>query len=143
MDSPIIVLALAMCISVFLLGFALRVYERPFSDDNRSENQDFGYIWNSLWLIMLAMTTVGYGDFAPRTHIGRAITTLACLWGVFIISLIVVSLTNTTAFTKSQARAHSILTKIVYKEKQKILAAIAIQNFFKYIRNPKHRQVLE
>jgi potassium intermediate/small conductance calcium-activated channel subfamily N protein 2 len=41
------------------------------------------------------MTTVGYGDFYPRTLIGRIIDTLLVVWGVFIVSLMVVLLTNT------------------------------------------------
>lgn len=41
------------------------------------------------------MTTVGYGDFFPRTLVGRIIDTLLVVWGVFIVSSMVVLLTNT------------------------------------------------
>jgi hypothetical protein len=47
------------------------------------------------------MTTVGYGDFFPKTHMGRVIGTIIAIWGVFLVSLFVVSLTNLLNFEKS------------------------------------------
>jgi hypothetical protein len=41
------------------------------------------------------MTTLGYGDFYPRTLIGRIIDVGLIVWGIFIVSLMVVVLTNT------------------------------------------------
>jgi hypothetical protein len=41
------------------------------------------------------MTTVGYGDYFPRTIFGRVIDVVLVVWGTFIVSLMVVVLTNT------------------------------------------------
>lgn len=41
------------------------------------------------------MTTVGYGDLYPKTPFGRAIDVVLVIWGTFIVSLMVVVLTNT------------------------------------------------
>ena len=40
------------------------------------------------------MTTVGYGDFFPRTLIGRIIDVFLVIWGIFVVSLMVLVLTN-------------------------------------------------
>ena len=53
------------------------------------------------------MTTIGYGDYYPTTHAGRLTCIIACIWGVFIVSLCVVALTNTTLFTNKE--------KLLYK----------------------------
>jgi hypothetical protein len=40
------------------------------------------------------MTTVGYGDYYPVTYPGRIIIFLVAIWGVFLMSLLVVALNN-------------------------------------------------
>ena len=60
--------------------------------------------FSGLWCILNTMTSVGYGDLAPATSFGRLISVLAGLWGVFLFSLMVVSLSNSTEFTKNQAK---------------------------------------
>jgi len=56
---------------------------------------NFNFIENSIWLIIITMTTVGYGDFYPRTFFGRLLDIFIAVWGIFIISMMVVVLTNT------------------------------------------------
>jgi len=69
-----------------------------------------------MWLIVLTMTTVGYGDFFPRTHMGRFVVVLACFWGIFLVSMMVVTLTISSEFTKGEARAYDILFRLNAKE---------------------------
>lgn len=51
------------------------------------------------------MTTVGFGDYYPSTHLGRCIGVLACFWGTFLVSLMVVSLTISSEFTPQEHKA--------------------------------------
>ena len=53
-----------------------------------------------MWCIVITMTTVGFGDFYPSTHLGRMIGVMAALWGTFLVSLMVVALTNMAEFDK-------------------------------------------
>jgi len=52
-------------------------------------------------LTIITMTTVGYGDFFPRTSFGRIIDAVLVIWGTFIVSLMVVVLTNTLNMDQS------------------------------------------
>jgi voltage-gated potassium channel len=45
-----------------------------------------------MWLVVLTMTTVGYGDIVPVTDLGRLITIMACFLGTFIVSLSTVTI---------------------------------------------------
>lgn len=56
---------------------------------------------NAIWLTIISMTTVGYGDFYPRTLIGRLIDVVLVIWGTFIVSIMVVALTNTLNMDQS------------------------------------------
>jgi len=50
------------------------------------------------------MTTVGYGDFYARTHFGRIISFLCCIWGVFVVSLMVVTLNNVLSMSSAEEK---------------------------------------
>lgn len=52
-----------------------------------------------MWCVIITMTTVGYGDFVAKTYLGRIISIMACIWGNFLISLMVISLTVSSEFT--------------------------------------------
>ena len=91
--KPYHILTLGLVLSTFVLGLALRVFERASIAD-----ENFNYIWNAFWVVILTMTTIGYGDIYPTTHLGRVTCIIACIWGVFILSLFVVALTSTTDF---------------------------------------------
>lgn len=69
------------------------------------------------------MATVGYGDYFPISNCGRIIGILACLWGVFIVSIFVVTLNNLLEFSKQEGKSYEILCKLAYKD---ILRAKAV-----------------
>lgn len=48
-----------------------------------------------MWNIIITMTTVGYGDYFPITDLGRFIIFIVSIWGVTIVSIMVVTLITT------------------------------------------------
>lgn len=109
-ENPIILIATLMSVSTLVLSLALQTYEKNFHSLNSS--LDYSYLWNSMWLVMLTMTTVGYGEFYPKTHIGRLILVFATVWGIFIVSLMILSLTNFSLLTPPQTRSYSFIKKV-------------------------------
>ena len=57
-------------------------------------SMDFSYLINCIWNVIITMTTVGYGDYFPKTLLGRIWTIACAIWGIFIVSCLVVVLTN-------------------------------------------------
>lgn len=43
---------------------------------------------DSLWYCFVAMTTIGFGDIVVSTHLGRIITVVITVYGIFIVALV-------------------------------------------------------
>lgn len=71
----------------------------PSSGYHCGNYQDYSYITNAIWLCVVTMTTVGFGDFYPRTYFGRITIIFASFCGSFIVAMIMVSLINSKEFT--------------------------------------------
>jgi hypothetical protein len=117
-------------VSVFLgafigiFGVWLRIFERDFPSSR------FDEIWNGGWIIIETMTTIGYGEIVPRTHLGRFTAICACVLGNFLLSLIVVALSNTISFTSDEDSAFGVVKRKHYMERNhKLDSIILLQRF--------------
>lgn len=99
-DKPITCLTIGLALSVSLLGFAIRLFEA-----NR------GYLYNNFYLIMVTMATIGYGDMYPVTYFGRIVAIVACIFGVFLISLFTVTLIKATEFRDNEDTVYDEITR--------------------------------
>lgn len=62
-------------------------------------------------MTLMTMTTVGYGDFYPSTGLGRTFGVVACLWGNFLVSLVVVTFTISSDFNRQERRAYDMILR--------------------------------
>ena len=125
-EKPIQLMVPVFAISTLVLSLGVRIYENNFN--SLSGGQDYSYLWNSIWLVLLTMTTVGYGDFYPKTHIGRFIIVISAFWGIFIVSLIILILTNSSSFSSAQSRAYNFMKKIELRQKGNRYAGIYLNS---------------
>ena len=123
-ERPYTVVAGVMILSILVFGVALRNLERPFQ---HVSDKNWDYIWNGMWCIIITMATVGYGDYFAVTHLGRFISVIACFWGTFLISLMVLSLTISSEFTPQESKSFNKIKKDEAEEEVKIKAANAIK----------------
>lgn len=92
-DKPYLFFSYALTISVLIPGYCLRIFERPLIAAVDS-GQDFNKLTNCYWFLIITMTTIGYGDYSAWSNMGRMVAILIMLWGVFIVSLMVVTLNS-------------------------------------------------
>jgi hypothetical protein len=99
-ERPYLVLSIAFIIVSVIFGFAVRTVERAFYEDRdyseitrgHDNYQDYTFFANGWWLIVVTMTTVGFGDYYAVTYLGRLISVLACFFGVFMVSITITAL---------------------------------------------------
>ena len=53
-----------------------------------------GLFFNQIYVVIITLTTVGYGDITPHTIPGKIIIMFCAIWGAFMISLIVLTVGN-------------------------------------------------
>ena len=67
---------------IFIFGTGIRLFERPL----RIPGQDFEYMGNAMWCIIITMTTIITSNFS------RIVICLSIFWGGIILSLMFVTL---------------------------------------------------
>ena len=77
------------------------------------------------------MTTVGYGDYFPKTHLGRFVGIIVCFWGVLVVSLFVVTITNMIMLEVTEDKTYSLLNRLRYKERLKVQATRVLTAAFR------------
>ena len=115
---PYLVIGILMISTIVYLGLAMRTFEMfhffffmlnffissYLPNQNAAGSFDFTYLANSMWLIIITMTTVGFGEGYPSTHLGRFIAVIACIIGMLLVSLMVVSLTVSSEFSPEEEK---------------------------------------
>lgn len=94
-DNPMILIGIFFTISATIFAFQIYLVERRAFRENSKVIGFTDTFMNSLWLVLMTITTVGYGDYFPHTAIGRVIILIVAIWGTFIISMMVVVVSNT------------------------------------------------
>jgi len=117
---PYLTIILALCISVVFFGAMVVIFERPYPD-TVIDNME-----NGMWLIIVTMTTVGYGDMFPQTHLGRVLATMACIVGVFLLSSFVVSIVNNTQLEAGESKAAGDLVELKYNRPKLYMKAVKL-----------------
>ena len=128
---PYFVVFFLMVASIILFGYCLRNTEIAFMKDVPLRLfQDWTYLWNGFWCITITIFTVGYGDFYPHTHFGRFITIIACLLGTFLVSLMVVAVTNSMELSPEELKAYNAIKQNEFEKVYKGKALNLIRYYY-------------
>jgi hypothetical protein len=133
--SPVTSYTLIFVLILAYTSYCLRMFERV-ADDN------FSLYWNNLWCLVITMTTVGYGDIYPTTILGRIVGIVACICGISLISMLVVTITNVVVFTPIELNVFLILQRVILKEEKDIQATKLVTKYFHYMKKFKNRKVI-
>lgn len=77
---------------IFLFGLAGWYFERRENPDDFRTG--FHGIWDGLWWSAVTLTTVGYGDKAPKTRMGKTVALILMFGGLLFISGLTASIAS-------------------------------------------------
>ena len=80
---------LAVGALLFSCSYMVYLAERRYPIDCTDFSGKFSTYFNSLWLIIVTVFTVGYGELAPLTDLGRAIAITAALCGLILSATLI------------------------------------------------------
>lgn len=131
---PFSSIILVVILTSLIFGVLLHTYEKTI------ENSPLKSTWNSIWLVCVTQSTVGYGDYAPYSHIGRCVIALTTYTGYFIYSYTTLIVKSETTLKPKQYVLYSeIKAKKVISKKLKTISAVFIQRWFKLIINRRKK----
>jgi len=100
-------IVLAIFITLFLVGFIVWLFERKKNKEQFGDGVTKG-LGSSFWWAAVTMTTVGYGDKAPRTTGGRIIALIWMFAGLIMISGFTAAITTVLTVDKLDVGINNI-----------------------------------
>jgi len=72
-----------------------------------------------MWNVIITLSSAGYGEIYPKSFFGRIVGMIICFWGVFIVSIFVVTVTDLLKFSLNEAKSFDFLMNLFYKKELK------------------------
>lgn len=96
-----------LVLTVFIGSYTLRIFETYYTIYPQTKNQESkeGQVFNIVYLVIVTITTVGYGDLVPDTKPGKLITMALAIWGALMMALTVASMTKLFEMQEKQLKA--------------------------------------
>ena len=140
--SPIKIGIACVFIVVIIFSFLVRNSENLGFDikkgivGNKGLN-DLQNLMNNIWMIVITITGVSYGDKYPRTNLGRIIVFIVCLIGMLLIGFSIAIISENINFNENEQKAFSKLKKIFSPENIEHKAGNVIKDLLLMRRNIK------
>ena len=122
-------------LAVVMFAYAMMVFERPVADAT------LGHYANCVWLIVITMTTVGYGDEYPTTLMGRVVSIMASITAVVMLAITVNLVITKLSLTRAESKVVETMDKVGVRRQMKQCAAIAIQRWVRAYFEFQHGRV--
>lgn len=123
-ENSWMLLIMALIISLTAISYSVRLFERHV-------DPDLEFMSTAMWYTLITMTTVGYGDYFAQSHMGRFVGIITAFWGVFVVSLFVVSIQNILNYDSPEQKSYNLLKRLETKELMRLHAANMLRAKYK------------
>ena len=130
---PFFSLIFIFIITIYTFGLFVRYFEMYLWEGIIISRQLWHYRWNAFWCLFISMTTVAFGDFYPKTHIGRVLIVIATIIGIYFIYMTMKYITKKSILTDMEQKAYKLITRLRYRSQLKNVNANIIYHSLKMI----------
>jgi hypothetical protein len=99
--------------------------------EGQTKGSSFKEYADCLWFTLVTFATIGYGDIAPKTIVGRVIAIFAVLTGLSFSALITARLADFLTLNAQQFHAKNMLWKEMWENRVINAAVIVIQRKYR------------
>lgn len=116
------------------LGYMMKVIEGPvyYLSPTFPNLNDYRSYSNCFWNMFVTMTTVGYGDYYPKTFLGRFVIFLTAFAGMILVALTISFLQSQTELNDNEEKALNFLQRLESKDNITKTAAQYFKTNFEY-----------
>ena len=132
-NNPFISLIFLFFLSCVSFALCIRIFEIHYWESQKLILQNWRYRWNAIWCVFVSMTTVGYGDFFPKTHFGRILIIFACIIGIYFVSMMMIFMTQKSILTENEQKAYKLITRLKIRNQLKDIHSNIIFHSLKMI----------
>ena len=130
---PFFSLVFIFLIIIYSFGLFIRYFEMYYWEGVIISRQLWYYRWNAFWCLFISMTTVAFGDFYPKTHIGRGLIIIATIIGIYFITMTMKFITQKSILTDMEQKAYKLITRLRHRSQLKNVNANIIYHSLKMI----------
>jgi potassium intermediate/small conductance calcium-activated channel subfamily N protein 2 len=122
-------------LTCLMFSYMLKVIEGPVYLLGRAEYHENSYMQylNCFWNVLVTMTTVGYGDYYPKSVLGRFVVFLVSIIGNIIVALNIDHFQSHTELNDDEKRVLDLIKRFEEKDEIKNLAVSYFKNNFEYV----------
>jgi ABC-type amino acid transport substrate-binding protein len=100
LKAIVLLVLLSMIAGIIVWSFERRKNNEMFGDGT------FGGIGHGIWWAMVTMTTVGYGDKAPKTAGGRIVALIWMIFSIIFIASVTANITTSMTISELRGKVH-------------------------------------
>lgn len=140
-----------LTIILFLLGLNCLIFSAVIRDfecfsynketilEGKKGINDLKNYFNTLWLTLITITSVSYGDEYPRSFYGRILIFIISFFGLFCLGFIISIISEKAEFTPNEKKSYLKLKKIFSSENKLHQAGNLIKTFLFIVKNFKSK----
>jgi hypothetical protein len=113
-SSPYKFILIAITLTVLSTSYMLKIVEGPviqIDENSKNAKIDYSDYGNCFWNVLVTMTTVGYGDYYPKTNLGRFIAIITSVIGLVLLCFLVIALNSNFNLSVNEEKVIFLINK--------------------------------